>query len=70
MAIFYPLKTQLLTLFGASENSIGYAVEYFNLILAFFPLYKSAIGQEAKTAEIFIKNKKKNTFFIYFPFRK
>jgi len=39
MAIFYPLKTQLLTLFGASENSIGYAVEYFNLILAFFPLY-------------------------------
>lgn len=39
MAIFYPLKTQILTLFGASENSIGYAVEYFNLILAFFPIY-------------------------------
>jgi len=39
MLIFYPLKTQLLTLFGASENSIGYAVEYFNWILAFFPLY-------------------------------
>ncbi|MBO5204185.1 MAG: cytidylate kinase family protein [Clostridia bacterium] len=39
MAIFYPLKTQLLTLFGASENSIGYAVEYFNIILAFFPIY-------------------------------
>ncbi len=39
MAIFYPLKIQLLTLFGASENSIGYAVEYFNLILAFFPLF-------------------------------
>ena len=39
MAIFYPLKTQLLTLFGASENSIGYAVEYFNVILAFFPIY-------------------------------
>ena len=39
MAIFYPLKTQLLTLFGASENSIGYAVEYFNIILAFFPAY-------------------------------
>lgn len=39
MAIFYPLKTQLLTLFGASENSIGYAVEYFNWILTFFPLY-------------------------------
>ena len=39
MAIFFPLKTQLLTLFGASENSIGMAVEYFNIILAFFPLY-------------------------------
>ncbi|MDE5897057.1 MAG: polysaccharide biosynthesis C-terminal domain-containing protein, partial [Clostridia bacterium] len=39
MAVFYPLKTQLLTLFGASENSIGMAVEYFNWILGFFPLY-------------------------------
>ncbi|MCM1524080.1 MAG: cytidylate kinase family protein [Ruminococcus sp.] len=39
MAFFFPFKTQLLTLFGASENSIGYAVEYFNLILMFFPLY-------------------------------
>lgn len=39
MLIFYPFKTQLLTLFGASENSIGYAIEYFNIILAFFPLY-------------------------------
>ncbi|MBQ7352467.1 MAG: MATE family efflux transporter [Clostridia bacterium] len=39
MAIFYPLKTPLLTLFGASENSIGYAIEYFNIILAFFPVY-------------------------------
>lgn len=39
MAIFFPLKTQLLTLFGASENSIDMAVEYFNVILAFFPVY-------------------------------
>lgn len=39
MAIFYPFKEQLLRLFGASDNSIGYAIEYFNLILAFFPLY-------------------------------
>lgn len=39
MALFFPLKTPLLTLFGASENSIGMAVEYFDLILAFFPLY-------------------------------
>lgn len=39
MAVFFPLKTQLLTLFGASENSLGMAVEYFNIILAFFPVY-------------------------------
>ncbi len=39
MAVFFPLKTQLLGLFGASDNSIGMAVEYFNIILAFFPVY-------------------------------
>lgn len=39
LAFFYPLKTQILTLFGASENSIGYAIEYFNIILGFFPIY-------------------------------
>lgn len=39
MAVFYPLKTQLLTLFGASENSINYAVTYFNIILGFFPVF-------------------------------
>lgn len=39
IAIFFPLKTQLLTLFGASKNSIGMAIEYFNIILAFFPIY-------------------------------
>lgn len=39
IAIFFPLKTQLLTLFGASDNTIGMAVEYFNIILAFFPVY-------------------------------
>lgn len=39
LAVFYPLKTQILTLFGASGNSINYAVEYFNIILGFFPIY-------------------------------
>lgn len=39
IAVFFPLKTQLLTLFGASDNTIGMAVEYFNIILAFFPVY-------------------------------
>ena len=39
MAIFYPAQRPILTLFGASENSIGYAIEYFNIILGFFPVY-------------------------------
>lgn len=39
MAVFFPLKKQLLALFGASENTIGMAIEYFRIILAFFPLY-------------------------------
>ena len=39
MVIFYPLKIRLLPVFGASENSIGMAVEYFDIILAFFPAY-------------------------------
>ncbi len=39
LAVLYPLKMPILTLFGASENSIGYAVEYFNIILGFFPVY-------------------------------
>ncbi|EML6501994.1 cytidylate kinase family protein [Clostridioides difficile] len=38
IALFLPFKTSLLTLFGASENSIGYAVEYFNIVLLFFPI--------------------------------
>ncbi len=39
IAVFFPLKRQLLTTFGASPESIGYAIEYFNIILAFFPVY-------------------------------
>lgn len=39
IAVFFPLKTQLLVLFGASDNTIDMAVEYFNIILAFFPVY-------------------------------
>lgn len=39
IAVFFPLKRQLLTTFGASTESIGYAVEYFNIILPFFPVY-------------------------------
>lgn len=39
LAVFFPLKSQILTLFGASEQSIGYAIEYFDWILAFFPIF-------------------------------
>ncbi|MDE6105340.1 MAG: MATE family efflux transporter [Clostridia bacterium] len=39
MAIFYPLQKPILTLFGASENSLPLAVEYFNIILGFFPVF-------------------------------
>ncbi len=42
ISVFFPLKTQILTLFGATENSIAYAAEYFNIILAFFPLFMIA----------------------------
>ena len=39
LALFFPLRKQILTLFGASENSIAMAMEYFNIILAFFPVF-------------------------------
>lgn len=49
IAVFFPLKRQLLLTFGASVDttvdgefvpgSIDYAIEYFNIILAFFPVY-------------------------------
>ncbi|MDE7453772.1 MAG: MATE family efflux transporter [Clostridia bacterium] len=51
MAIFYPLKTQILTLFGATRDGVNqytgefevgtlnYAVQYFDIILGFFPVF-------------------------------
>lgn len=39
MAVFYPLQKPVLLTLGASENSIGYAREYFNIILGFFPVF-------------------------------
>lgn len=39
IAVFFGFKRPLLFLFGASENSIDMAVEYFNIILSFFPVY-------------------------------
>ena len=39
MAIIYPFKVPILTLFGASENTIAYAVEYLDIVLAMIPIY-------------------------------
>ncbi len=39
MALIYPLKEPILVLFGASENTISYAVEYLEVILAAIPIY-------------------------------
>lgn len=39
IAIFIPLKTQLLNAFGADANSIGYATDYFVILVAAFPAY-------------------------------
>lgn len=39
MAIAFMFKVPLLTLFGASENSMDYAIEYLNIIIAFLPVF-------------------------------
>ena len=39
MALIYPLKEPILVMFGASENTISYAVEYLEVILAAIPIY-------------------------------
>ncbi|MDE6442732.1 MAG: MATE family efflux transporter [Clostridia bacterium] len=51
MAVFFPLKSQILSTFGATADeinelgevvkpgSLNYAIEYFNIILAFFPVF-------------------------------
>ena len=39
LAVVYPFKESILTLFGASENTMAYAVEYLNLVLAMMPIF-------------------------------
>ncbi len=39
VAVGFPLRDWLLSTFGASENTIGYAREYFNIVVPFFPVY-------------------------------
>ena len=39
VAVVYPLKRPILDLFGASENTMGLAVEYLNIVLAMLPIF-------------------------------
>lgn len=39
IAVFFMFMTPLLTLFGASENTLGMAAEYARIILLFFPVF-------------------------------
>ena len=39
VAIIYSFKTPILTLFGASENTIAYAIEYLDVVLAMIPIF-------------------------------
>ena len=39
LAVIYPFKVPILTLFGASENTLPYAIEYLNIVLAMMPIY-------------------------------
>lgn len=39
MAVVYPFRSPILTIFGASENTMAYALEYLNVILLAMPIY-------------------------------
>ena len=39
MVFIYPFKVPILTLFGASENTLGYAIEYLDIVLLMIPFY-------------------------------
>ena len=39
MALIYPFKEPILTLFGASENTLTYSIEYLDVVLAMVPIF-------------------------------
>ena len=39
LAVIYPFKESILTLFGASENTMAYAIEYLDIVLAMMPIF-------------------------------
>ena len=39
MAVIYPFKEPILTIFGASENTMAYAIEYLDIVTAMMPMF-------------------------------
>ena len=39
LAVVYPFKQPILTMFGASENTMAYAIEYLDIVLAMIPIF-------------------------------
>ena len=39
MLVIYPFKVPILTVFGASENTMAYAIEYLDVVLAMIPIF-------------------------------
>ena len=39
IAVIYPIKVPMLTLFGATENTLAYSIEYLDIVLAMMPIY-------------------------------
>ena len=39
IGIIYPLKEPILTVFGASENTLAYAIEYLDVVLLMMPVF-------------------------------
>ena len=39
MSVIYPLKEPILVVFGASENTMAYAIEYLDIVLAMMPIF-------------------------------
>ncbi len=39
LAVIYPFKQPILTLFGASDNTMQYAIEYLDIVLAMMPIF-------------------------------
>ena len=50
VAVVWPFKESILTLFGASENTMAYAIEYLDVILMMLPVYVLCNAMNCSTA--------------------